>query len=121
MVKSDDLAEWQLRIIQEYGKSGSSILEHNFTLWLSVVTGVLGALALSSLRLLGGPENSNLNLLGILFVVALVALILVERDSKKRAKGIQKALRILATGRPVPQKDLEHILKGISGAEDTID
>ena len=42
MTRKDEKAEWLLRILTEYSKAGSSILERTFTLWLVCLTAALG-------------------------------------------------------------------------------
>jgi hypothetical protein len=117
MPKPDELAEWQLRILQEYAKSGSPILARNFKLWFAVLTGVL--VALVGVSITGQNPIGSAGFAFFAIVVAFIGVLSVERDSKKRARIIEGALRGLASGKPIPQEQFDSALGEISKLEDT--
>lgn len=117
MPKPDELAKWQLRILQEYTKSGSIIFARNFKLWFTILTGVL--VALVGVSITGQNPTGGAGAAFFAIAVAFIGVLFVERSSKKRAGIIERALRELASGKPIPLKQFDDRLREISKVYDT--
>jgi hypothetical protein len=94
--------EWQLRILEVYAKLAFRSIERAFTLGIVVYSAVAGAFFGASMS--GGLKIDVVQmaiLLGALLVLFLL-IFAAQRKDIQRQRRIRNALRLLATGNPIP-------------------
>jgi uncharacterized membrane protein YfcA len=116
----DPLADWQLRILSEYSKTGSSIMEQSILFWAPWSSAVLGALIGF---ILVGQTSTGWAELMVLFLISLGMVVVLKarlrvRKHMKRTKIIEKALEELSGGTPIEPADFSNYLKRICSFED---
>ena len=116
----DELADWQLRILSEYSKTGSSIMEQSILFWAPWSSAVLGALIGF---ILVGQTSTGWAELMILFLILLGMVVVLKarlrvRKHMKRTKIIEKALEELAEGEPIEQTEFTNYLRQICSFEE---